>query len=100
MKLQEFMTLTILKKHVHFIARGLHEISMETMSSSGLELSNLTRESFQSIIDKFNCHASSILSLILQWKIIKVPLGSPLMNVPGSFIPLKKPSNKDLGNSS
>ena len=41
---------------------------METMSSSGLELSNLTRESFRSTIDKINRDASCILSLTLQLK--------------------------------
>ncbi|XWS42488.1 hypothetical protein CRYUN_Cryun16bG0018200 [Craigia yunnanensis] len=44
---------------------------METMSSSGLELSNLIRESFQSTIDKINHDASSILSLTLQLKLVE-----------------------------
>ncbi|XVE62833.1 hypothetical protein DITRI_Ditri06bG0151800 [Diplodiscus trichospermus] len=38
------------------------------MSSSGLQLSNLTSERFQSTIDKINRDASSIISLTLQWK--------------------------------
>ncbi|XVF31172.1 hypothetical protein REPUB_Repub16aG0123000 [Reevesia pubescens] len=41
---------------------------METISSSRLELSNLTEENIRNTFDKVNCDASSILSLTLQLK--------------------------------
>lgn len=56
--------------------RLMKGIAMETMSSSGLELSNLTKESFQSTIDKISLGVSSILSLTRQWKQVENHYGS------------------------